>query len=294
MKPLRRKFIRDMKIRGLSDNTRKAYELSVVGLAKFCNQSPDKIGTEKICDYLYYLVDKQKVSTNTINVTVSGIRFFYRVTLNNEKLSLEIPTCKREKRLPEVLSEEEVARILAVPTNLKHKILLMTAYSAGLRVSELVQLKPTDIESDRMVIRVRQGKGKKDRYTLLSERLLSELRRYYQEYKPPVYFFYGYGLDKPMGRANANRIFKQVKQQAGITRGQGIHTLRHCFATHLLERGVDLRTIQALMGHSDLSTTAKYLHVSNKKISTVKSPLDVLTIPNETTKLMVEDDGNGS
>jgi len=173
---------------------------------------------------------------------------------------------KRSGCLPEPLSREEVARLIAAAENQKHRVLMMTAYSAGLRVSELVRLKPQDIHSDRMLIRVNQGKGRKDRYTLLSQRLLGELRAYWRESRPESWLFPNQARTDHMPTCTPARAFYRLKRRAGITHGHGIHTLRHSFATHLLEAGVDLRTIQILMGHTSLNTTVKYLHVTEKHL----------------------------
>ncbi len=181
--------------------------------------------------------------------------------------------------LPEILSSDELERLFTVMTNQKHKTLLMTAYAAGLRVSELVNLKVTDIDSKRMMIRVQQGKGRKDRYTILSERLLKELRIYWKMYRPSLWLFSGRDPEQPLPSGTAQKIYYKAKERAGIKKGKCIHTLRHCFASHLLEAGVDLRTIQMLMGHSNIMTTTVYMYVTRKHLSSAQSPLDLLEIP---------------
>ena len=193
-------------------------------------------------------------------------------------MTLSIPPRKKEKRLPVVLSQNEIERLFHVTTNLKHRVLLMTTYAAGLRVSEVVRLKPLDIESDRMMIRVEQGKGNKDRYTMLSPRLLSQLRVYWRQYRPSAWLFFGKLPHRPLPTATAQRIYYTAKRKAGIKRARGIHTLRHSFATHLLEAGYDVRKIQIMMGHKSLSTTTTYLHVTRDTIASVKSPLDLLNM----------------
>ncbi|MBW2154996.1 MAG: tyrosine-type recombinase/integrase [Deltaproteobacteria bacterium] len=178
-----------------------------------------------------------------------------------------------------MLSHEEVEHLFEAAANFKHRVFLMTTYGEGLRVSEVVCLKPIHIESDRMMIRVDQGKGNKDRYSLLSQRLLEELRLYWKTYQPGRYLFSGKDPNKPMPIGTAQRIYYTAKRKAGIKRATGIHTLRHCFATHLLEAGTDIRTIQMLMGHKSVSTTMVYLQVTRKKISSTRSPLDLLQLP---------------
>ena len=186
---------------------------------------------------------------------------------------------KSQAKLPEVLSVEEITRLFQCTQSLKHRAILMTTYAAGLRVSEVVNLRLKDIDSGRMMIKVCQGKGNKDRYTILSNRLLTELRAYCKKYKPLFWLFPGAYSDKPMNRATPERIYYSAKERAGITKEGCIHTLRHCFASHLLETGVDLRTIQLLMGHSSITTTARYMRITSKKLSTTKGPLDLIEIP---------------
>lgn len=193
---------------------------------------------------------------------------------------LHIPT-KRSGRLPEPLSREEISRLLAVARNLKHHALLMTTYGAGPRVGELVALKPQDIHSERMLIRINQGKGRKDRYTLLSPRLLEELRSYWAAYRPKTWLFTNQHNNGPLPKSTAQQMFYDLKRRAGVTRGHGIHSLRHSFVTHLMEAGTPLPTIQRLMGHASLSTTAKYLHVTAKHVGGVGSPLDLIPWPSE-------------
>lgn len=274
MSPLRQKMIRAMQLREFSPRTQEAYVAAVSGLAKYCNKSPDKIDQEEVEDYLLNLRQELKRSASTCNVVISGLRFFYEHTIKDESVKLRLPPRKKTKRLPEVLSREEVNRVITRPANIKHRVMLMTAYSAGLRVSELVSLRQEHIDSSRMVIRVDQGKGKKDRYTILSQRLLKELRIYYKAYRPENWLFSAKNLIQHISISSAQRIYYKAKKKAGITKGKGIHTLRHCFASHLLEAGYDVRRIQILMGHKSLSTTMAYLHVSRQGLGMVKSPFD--------------------
>jgi site-specific recombinase XerD len=196
-----------------------------------------------------------------------------------ESMSLAIPPSKKKSQLPEILSAEELECLFASASNPKHRALLMTSYGGGFRVSEVVKLQITNIDSQRMMIRVEQGKANKDRYSILSQRLLQELRLYWRMYRPPIWLFPGRDPNRPMHIGSAQKAYYHAKQKAGIRKARGIHTLRHCFATHLLEAGEDLRTIQVLMGHSSMLTTMMYLQVTRKKLASTKSPLDLLKIP---------------
>lgn len=279
MSELRKRMIRDMELRNFSPTTQRGYLRAVTGLAEYYHRSPDRISTEEIQDYVVYLLSERKVAVGTCHAIITALRFFYIVTLEQNGASVTIPQIKRETRLPEILGSEQLERVFAAPRNLKHRVLLMTAYGGGLRVSELVHLKVTDIHSDRMMIRVEQGKGKKDRYTLLSKRLLGELRSYWEIKRPPVWLFPGIHLHKPGCARMAQKAYAKAVAKAGITRKGGIHTLRHCFATHLLEAGEDIRTIQLLMGHSSILTTVRYLQVTSKTLQGTQSPLDLLAVP---------------
>jgi len=276
-------MINDMILRRFSPKTQQAYVAAVAGLAKFYKQSPEKIDKQMVKEYLLYLTRDRKLSWNSCNVAVSGLRFFYTQTLGMDSMYLNIPPRKGDHPLPEILSTEEIEKLFSVLSNQKHRAMLMTTYAAGLRVSEVVSLKVADIDSKRMMIRVRQGKGRKDRYTILSGRLLKELRIYWRIFRPKEWlFFSGKDYIRPLSVSSLQRIYNDAKEKAGITKGKGIHTLRHCFATHLLEAGVDLRTIQTLMGHSVITTTMVYLQVTRKHLSSTQSPLDLLEIPDST------------
>jgi site-specific recombinase XerD len=273
-------MIRDMQLRNFSPETQRGYITSVSGLSKHYRRSPDKISPEEIQDYIIYLLNVRQIAVGSCQTVVTGLRFFYTVTLGQGKSSVPIPPIKNARRLPEILSANELERMFAALSNIKHRMLLMTTYAGGLRVSEVVRLKVTDIHSDRMMIRVEQGKGRKDRYTLLSKRLLDELRDYWRIKRPDRWLFPGRsnGL---MTREMAWQIYVKAVKKAGIKRRGGIHILRHCFATHLLEAGVDLRTIQLLMGHSSIRTTVRYLQVTSKSLQGTRSPLDLLSTPLE-------------
>jgi site-specific recombinase XerD len=280
MTPLRQKMIHELELHRKSPSTVEAYVTAVAQLAQHYRRSPDTITIEEVRGFLHYLITQRKVAFSTCNQKLAGIRFFYRQILRQEDFCLRVPA-KRSGRLPEPLSRSEIAKLLAATENLKHRVLLMTAYGGGLRVSELVRLLPRDIHSERMLIRVNQGKGRKDRYTLLSPRLLEELRAYWRQFRPPHWLFSGKDGNRPLPIATAQKVFSTAKQRAGIQHGHGIHCLRHSFATHLMEAGVALPVIQRLMGHSCLSTTAKYLHVTSQHLSSLGSPLDLLRLPQE-------------
>ena len=276
--PLRKQFSNYMTLRGFSPKTKEAYIGAVAGLAGYYYTSPDKLNNDRIQAYLLYLIKKRKLAWSSCNVVFSGLRSFYINVLKWDKTQFHIPSRPRQKTLPILLSVEEVELLLNAASNIKHRSLLMTVYGAGLRVSEAVHLKPHHIESNRMMIRVDQGKGKKDRYTILPQRLLVQLRKYWKACHPESWLFFGKNKNKPMPIATAQKIYYNAKKKASITNGKGIHTLRHCFATHLLDQGVDIYSIKQMLGHTALVTTSKYLHTTNEKIASVKSPLDTLDI----------------
>ncbi len=275
MKELRAKMIEEMKLRRLAPKTHRAYLGAVEGLARFYNKSPDQIFNTEIKKYLIYLMEEKKVAWSTCNVAMSGIDFFYNKTLGRKSISLSIPPRKHKQQLTEVLSLQEVKRLVTAPLKLKHRVMLMITYSGGLRVSELVNLKISDIDSKRMTIFIRNAKKNKDRYTILSERLLPELRSYWKKYHPTTWLFPNKRQCYPIHISTPQKIFYDAKKKSGITKGRGIHMLRHCFATHMLEAGVDIRTIQQLMGHSSLTTTSRYLKISTERLRSIKSPLDL-------------------
>jgi site-specific recombinase XerD len=232
---------------------------------------------EKIEDYLLYLKNDKGIAPNSCYSVLTGLRFFYKNVVQNE-MSVTYRITRAPRKLPEVLTMEDVWKIICSTNNLKHRLILMTTYSAGLRVSETMNLMPKHINSKRMLIKVK-GKGKKDRYTLLSKRLLIELRSYYRKYRPRTYLFpssFGKKKDQPLSYEAIRSVYDNARITAGVKRGVGIHTLRHSFATHLLEAGYDIRKIQVLMGHTKLTTTMIYLHVSRETLSKIPSPLDLI------------------
>jgi len=278
MTSLRQKMIRELELHRKSPRTVEAYVTAVAQLAGHFGRSPESISLEEVRSFLHYLITQRKLAFSSCNQKLAGIRFFYREVLGQPDFNLRVPA-KRSGRLPEPLSRSEVSRLLEAAANSKHRVLMMTAYAAGLRLSELVHLRPEDIQSERMLIHVRQGKGCKDRYTLLSSRLLAELRGYWRAYRPRGWLFVGRDGGSPLPAGTVQKVYYHLKERAGIRHGHGIHSLRHSFATHLLEAGVDLPTIQRLLGHSSLATTAKYLHVTSKHLRGTRSPLDLLRLP---------------
>lgn len=280
MSTLRKQMEADMAVRGLAYRTRESYVSSVAGLAKYYGRSPARISEIECQRYLLYLLQERKLAHSSCNVVASALEFLYRVTLKRGETQFCLPRPKVPSKLPLILSREEVSAMIEQTTNLRHRALLMTTYGGGLRLNEVRHLKISDIDSSRMTIRVEQGKGAKDRYTLLSPRLLDELRRYWFVHRPKLWLFPSPRVaEHPLSTNSATRIFLAAKARAGITKAGGIHSLRHAFATHLLEAGTDVHTIQRLLGHGALSTTARYFHLANKHLSGANAPLDLLVPP---------------
>ena len=268
-------MIKTMQLRNLSPKTQKSYLAAVSGLARHYMKSPDLISKNMVEDYLLYLRNDKGRAPNTIGTRVTGLRFLYNHVLHVEENAPDYAQ-RRTRKLPVVLTQEEIWKIIDAPDNVKHRLILMTTYSAGLRASEVIALKPKHIESKRRLILVEDGKGNKDRYTLLSEKLLKELRHYYRTFKPKNYLFpSAIKSRETLSYESVRSIYEDARKKAGINKGRGLHTLRHSFATHLLEAGYDIRKIQVLMGHASLSTTMIYLHVSKETLSKIKSPLDL-------------------
>ena len=266
----------DMVLRGLKPKTRQAYLGSVRDLAKYHRRSPDELTDKDVQAYLLYLMQERKLAPSSCNVAVNGLRFFYLTTLHHSRTDFDIPAARRPTKLPELLSREEIARLFAVTTDSKPRTVLMLAYGAGLRVGEICGLRLRDIDSDQMSIRVEQGKGGKDRYTLLSPRLLIELRNYWRKYRPQHVLFPSRSGQGTLHPNSAQKMYYAAKAKAGITKKIGIHGLRHAFATHLLEGGTDLHTIQRLLGHRHISTTMVYFHPARAHLTGNTSPLDLL------------------
>ncbi len=277
MTPLRQKMIKAMELRNFSKNTQRYYLSAVIGLSRYYQQSPDKLSQEEIEDYLLYLKNGKGNTPGSCATVVAGLRFFYNHVADNQ-IPIVYSFRKKDNKLPTVLTQEEIWELINAAENLKHRLILMATYSAGLRASEVAALKPENIDSKRMLIKVEKGKGGKQRYTILSLKLLKELRRYYKICHPKTYLFpsnYKHRKNQILTYPSVRSIYEKARKKAGIKKGAGIHTLRHSFATHLLEAGYDIRRIQVLMGHRRLSTTMIYLRVSRKTLSKIPSPLDL-------------------
>ncbi|MBW2005412.1 MAG: site-specific integrase [Deltaproteobacteria bacterium] len=274
MGKLREQMKGDLELRGLSPNTQEIYLRQVNQFSRHYGRSPRQLGEKEIKEYLLYLIRKKKASTSTVNQCYHALKFLYERTLNRVWVMARVPRVKSFKQLPIVLDREEVESLFSVTSNLKHRAILMLIYSSGLRLREASYLKVSDIDSKRMVLRIRQGKSRKDRYTLLSTLALEVLRKHWRHCRPKEWLFPGRLSDKPLSVRSIQRVFKKARTLAGITKPATVHTLRHSFATHLLEQGTDLHRIQLLLGHRSLKTTAIYLHVSRKELVRIVSPLD--------------------
>lgn len=277
MSPLRRRMIDDMTVRNLSPATQRSYLHMVSKFSRFFGRSPDRLSLEDVRTWQVHLVS-QGISWASLNQAVAALRFFFGVTLGEAEIPERIPYARKPRRLPVVLSADEVVRFLEAVPSLKSRTALTTAYAAGLRVSEVVRLKVSDIDSGRMLIRIEQGKGGKDRYAMLSAQLLKVLRGYWRLARPGHWLFPGRDDSLPLEPNVLNAACRSAAVAAGIDKRVTVHVLRHSFATHLLESGTDIRIIQALLGHSNLSTTARYTHVANTTIARTTSPLDRLTL----------------
>ena len=276
MTKLRKAMMEAMLLRGFSERTKESYIQGVRGIAAYYHLSPDGLSDEQVRHYLVYLLDERNLTYSSANLALNAIRFLFREVLHRPRNEIHLPGPRQPQRLPEILSREEVGRILEAATDLRHKTLLMTTYAAGLRVSELCRLRVKDIDSDRNGIRVEQGKGAKDRYTLLSPHLLRQLRLYWRTYQPDDWLFVHRNGTDPLPVGTVQKIFCRTRDQAGIRKRGGVHSLRHAFATHLLEAGVDIHTIQKLMGHRSIHSTLRYFHLAQVKLLGTRSPLDLL------------------
>ena len=260
MGALRERMVREMQLREFSASTQKLYLTTLTDLARYHHRAPDTLDGTQVQDYLLYLTRERHLAWSSVSVAASAIRFFYTQTVKRPEIAMAIPPRRKPRRLPHILRVEEVERVLSSPHHPTHRVLLMTTYAAGLRVSEVVRLQLTD------------------RSTILSPRLLTELDRYRAQRSLTRWLFPTRTGDQPMSTSTAQHIFEAAKARAGIQKPGSIHLLRHAFATHLLETGVDLRTIQVLLGHASLATTSRYLHVTRKTLDAVQSPFDALTL----------------
>jgi len=280
MTALRNRMLEDMKIRNLALNTRTSYLLQVSQFARYFAKSPEVLGREEIRAYQLYLTEEKKLAPGSITIAVSALRFLYNVTLHRDwKLEEIIPAPKTPKKLPIILSPEEVLQFLSCVTASNHRTILTCCYAAGLRISEAVALEAPHIDSSRMVIRVEQGKWQKDRYVMLSPKLLETLRNWWRQERPQQWLFPGGIPGTHITRDAVNAACQKAHAQSGIPKPITPHTMRHCFAVHLLEQGTDVRTIQLLLGHRSLATTARYLRIATTKVCSTASPLDLLPRP---------------
>ena len=273
------KMIKDLELRGCSEDTIKNRVHIIQNFSRFYNKPPEELGEHEIINYLEYCIKNKKLCKGTVNWINSALKFFYVVTLERDWSDLRIPKLRYDKHLPSYLTKVEVKELLESITNLKHKAILTTVYSGGLRVSEVINLRISDIMSKEMKIRIRNGKRNKERYTLLSQKNLEILREYwhkygYKNYKPDDYLFISRQTKKPLKVRGIQCVMTAARKKANITRRATVHTLRHSFATHLMNDGVDLKNIQTLLGHSNIKTTSIYLHVMDYNILNIKSPLD--------------------
>lgn len=280
MTPLRRRMLEDMQIRNLALNTQKSYVQHVSLFARHFHRSPEDLGPGEIRTYQVYLTNEKQLAPASIGVAIAALRFLYTVTLKKRwDVEAVLPTPQQAKTLPVILSPEEVRHFLSCVPRRKGRTVLTACYAAGLRISEAIALKPTDVDSQRMTLRVRQGKGRKDRYVMLSEQLLESLREWYRAARPKQWLFPGAIPGSHITREGVWEACRSGAQRSGLSKPVTPHSLRHAFAVHLLEQGTDLRTIQLLMGHRSLSTTARYLRIAVSQVCTTRSPLDLLPHP---------------
>jgi integrase len=286
MTPLRQQLIDEIDLRGLSDSTKRNYVHWVYQLAKYYNRSPDNITDQEIKGFLIYLLRVRQLAVSTLIVSVSALRFFFGIVLGRptEAVAQALPRMKKPKRLPRVYSAEQLERLFSLPgLDRKYRAMFLIGYAAGLRVSEVCHLRVADLLSDRCQIRVEEGKGGKDRYTIFSPTLQEELRAYWRMYRPKEWLFPSLrDPGRPLFRNPVEAAFKQAVQRAGLPDLGGFHSLRHSFATHMLEGGIDVLTLQKLLGHKHLSSTTVYVHVSQERLTAMA--LDLLNLPKQSQK----------
>jgi len=277
---LRQRMSEDMQVRNLSPHTQSTYVLQVSLFARYFGKPPDQLGPEEIRAYQVYLTNKKKLAPGSILIAVAALRFLYKVTLRRDWTFQEvIPAPKKPQKLPVILSPEETLQFLGCVPSTKHRAILTTCYAAGLRISEAIRLKTTDVDSQRMVLRVEQGKGQKDRYVMLSPKLLDILRDWWRVKKPRHWLFPGHLPGQHISKDAVEQACQKAHHLCRIPKPITPHSLRHAFAVHLLERGTDVRTIQLLLGHRSLATTARYLRIATTKVCSTTSPLDLLPVP---------------
>jgi integrase/recombinase XerD len=277
MTPLRKRTIEYMTLKGYSASTQRSYLQHIGAFALHFNCCPSQLDCSHVQQYLHHLVSKMGLSRSSVNTAYSGIKLLFVNVLEKPWNAVVLPRPKRIKTLPVVLSRDEVQRIFNGVINSKHRALLMLIYSSGLRVGEATRLQVPDIDSQRMTVRIRQGKGRKDRYSILSALTLRQLRSYWQVYRPRLWLFEGHNSTSHLSIRTVQTVYAQAKRRAGVHKRGGVHQLRHCFATHLIEHGVDVSKVQLLMGHTHLGTTARYLHLSTTHLAGIEHPMDKST-----------------
>jgi len=278
--PLRQRMLEDMQVRNFARNTQESYLQQVTQFARHFQRSPEGLGPEEIRTYQVYLTTERQLAPGSISIAVAALRFLYKVTLQRDwSVTDLIPAPKKPQTLPIVLSRAEVQQFLESVLLLKHRTILSVCYAAGLRISEAVRLQPAQIDSARMVLRVEQGKGQKDRYVMLSPRLLELLRAWWKAAKPWPWLFPGRQADRPITTDAVEEACQKAQCRCGIPKPITPHSLRHAFAVHLLEGGTDVRTIQLLLGHRSLATTARYLRIATTQVCATRSPFDLLPEP---------------
>lgn len=266
--------VQEMRIRNYSERTIDTYLSLLKLLSDYYGKPADQLTTEEVKDYIYHRINSEGISVSTVNQIISAWKIVYIYILGKKWEGCRIKRPRRSLKLPEILSTKEALLLVGFPRNIKHRAILNLMYSTGLRRDELLSLKAKDIDSSRMVIRVRQGKGKKDREVVLHDKVLKLLREYYRTYRPRVYLFEGQLPGKPYSATSLSNIIKENAKKLGIKKPVSAHTLRHCFATHMLEKGVNLKIIQHLLGHSSIKTTSRYLHLANVHEGNLPNPLD--------------------
>jgi site-specific recombinase XerD len=284
MTALKQKYIRDLAIRGKAERTQHSYTSFVRDLAKYHRQSPDLLSYDQVADWLFHLVQERKLSNSSVNIAVNAVRFLYQTTLGRDTAELfaKVPRIKRETKRAQAYAVSELEAILAAPAQPRDRAFLMTVYACGLRLSEAIHLKIGDIDKARMQLRVRRGKGAKERVLPLSPRLLEELRDYWRKERAGKqghdcpWLFLGTAPGEPMHRSTGQNIYYRAVKKSGVRRKGGIHVLRHSFATHLIESGWELPDIQRMLGHTSLLTTARYLHITAQRRAKVRSPFDLI------------------
>ncbi len=272
---LREQTINTLKLGHYSERTIKSYLDWLIRISLHYNRSPAKLTEEEVQAFLLHLTEEKNLAWSTVNQALAAFRFLYEKVLHQERGTLRVPARRKVTRRAFAFSKEQIIQLLEAAHNPKHRALIMCVYGAGLRVSEVVMLKPEHIESGRRLIRVEQAKGHKDRYTILSDRLLIELRNYWRSFRPGEWLFFGRDRSRPMPIGSAQKIFYLIRQRAGISKGS-MHTLRHSFATHMLECGVDIFELKRMLGHSSVKTTSGYIHISKEHLCSIQSPLDQL------------------